>query len=552
MGNTMSGVQPFGVLAQTITDRNGNQMVLNGTGSAAGGNNANTPATTTGILPAGSCTDTLGRPILSWSGLGGTLTGQERTWSDQLNVSGLGQIPVNWTTTTVTFPDQPQNSTCIYALTSSGVSTASNACGFGPGEQGITMAVVSSIILPNGQQYSFTYGTGGWGRLSNIAFPDGGSVHYVWGTNSQSKATYQTWPLDIALPYAQGNGSIWAIVDTPAITDRYVSYDGATEVLHQHFAYYTHWIIDTNSGQTATWDYKTTTVTSYDLVRGSTAASAVTTYTYTPIGAFQGPNDGQHQPAGSNPTGWQYPEVPVEASVVYQDGSGNTLKQVNKAWLDQYQMVGDQTILDNKQATTTLHCVDNADRVWNTYEYNFQSAGPASSVPTCPRTSAGQLTWGISNVSGNSGAINTSIIGPLLRQTATAYHTFSGTNILDEPDSVSVMGGSGNLMQKTSYIYDASGLTPSGAAAGLVSAPGGAVRGNITSVSHWLNTSNSPLTSTYTYFDTGNLQSMRDPCGNPNGTCKDMIGTNHKTTYAYSDSYSSCGGAAPPNGQTAA
>ena len=143
-------------------------------------------------------------------------------------------------------------------------------------------------------------------------------------------------------------------------------------------------------------------------------------------------------------------------------------------------------------------------------------------------------------------------IGPLARQTATAYHTFSGTNILDEPDSVTVTDGNGNMVEKTSYVYDSGTLTPSGAATGLVAPPGGSVRGNPTSVSRWLNTSNSAVVSTYTYFDTGNLQSMTDPCGNPSGACRDMIGTNHKTTYAYSDSYSSCGGAGPQHGTTAA
>jgi RHS repeat-associated protein len=548
VGSNMSGVQPFGMLAQTITDRNGNQISLNGTSSAVGGAPSNWLS---GILPAGSYTDTLGRTILSWTGLGGITTGQQSTWSDQLNVYGVGQITVNWTTTSVTFPDQSQNSTCLYLFPANTYKT----CGFVSGpEQGITMTVASAIILPNGQQYSFTYGNGGvgnnnWGRLSKITFPDGGYVRYVWGTNSQSKATYQTWPLDASIPYAQGNGSLWAEVDTPAITDRYVSYDGTTEVLHQSFSYHTHWIININSLQAATWDYKTTTVTSYDLVRSSTAASAVTTYTYTPIGAFQGPNDGQHQPAGTNPIGWQAPEVPVEASVVYQDGSGNALKTVNKAWFDQYVMTGDQAILDNGQATTTLRCVDEADRVWNTYEYNFQSAGPASSVPTCPRTSAGLLTWGISNVSGNSGGINTSIMGSLLRQTATAYHTFSGTNILDELDSVSVFDGSGsNQLKQTIYGYDATALTASGVSSRLLApAPGGSERGNATSVSRWLNTTGSTLTTTYTYYDTGQVQSMTDPCGN-NGCSSDMVGANHTTTYSYMDSPAS--GTAPPSSQT--
>jgi len=42
-------------------------------------------------------------------------------------------------------------------------------------------------------------------------------------------------------------------------------------------------------------------------------------------------------------------------------------------------------------------------------------------------------------------------------------------------------------------------------------------------------------TSSYSYFDTGQLQSATDPCGN--GTCSDMpAGSNHTTTYSYADS----------------
>jgi YD repeat-containing protein len=538
MGNTMSGVQPFGMLAQTITDRNGNQIVLNGTSAAVGGDNASGP----GILPAGSYTDTLGRPILSWTGLGGTLTGQERTWSDQLNIYGVGQINVNWTTTTVTFPDQPQNSKCLQALTGSGVSTASNACGFGSASQSIPMTVVSAIILPNVQQYSFTYGNANdasndWGRLTKITFPDGGYVRYVWGTNPQAKATFQTWPLDVTIPYAQGNGSIWAIIDTPAITDRYVSYDGTTEVLHQHFVYNTDWTLNPNSGSFGYWTSKSTTVTSYDLVRSPTTASAVTIYTYSPIGVFQGPNDGQHQPEGSNPTGWQAPEVPVEISVVYQDGNNNTLEAVNKTWADQYGMIGDQTILNNGQGMTTLRCLDSYDRVLAAYEYNFQSAGPKPTDPSNCTPPQG--------ASAPSVGLTTSAIGPLMRQTITAYHSFGGTNILDEPDSVTVYDGSGNKVKQTTYLYDGAATLPSGAQTGLVSPPG--LRGNATSVSRWLNTSNSLLTTTYKYYDTGQVQSMTDPCGN-NGCSSDMVGTNHKTTYSYADSFAS--GAGSPTGQT--
>jgi len=37
--------------------------------------------------------------------------------------------------------------------------------------------------------------------------------------------------------------------------------------------------------------------------------------------------------------------LPVEQSVVYKDVTGNTLKTVNKTWLNRFAMIGEQTIL---------------------------------------------------------------------------------------------------------------------------------------------------------------------------------------------------------------
>jgi YD repeat-containing protein len=480
---TGGGAAAFGSLAQTITDRNGNQIVLNGNGLYASNQ-----------LAAGSYTDTLGRSILAWSGLGSSA-------GDQLTISGLGKnIVVQWTTTSVSFPTNIQ--VIIPNSVGSPCSLISNST---------PISVVSEIDLPNKQKYSFSYG-GTWGRLSQITFPDGGYIRYVWGTNVASRATYQQWNLNVY--GATGVQNCWAIVDTPAITDRYVSFDGSTEVLHQHFAYSTNW--NTNDPNQVFWTSKKAVVTSTDNVSGQ---SAVTTYTYSPVAPHLGPND----------YSWQGLQIPVEQSVVYQDGSSNTLKTVNKTWFDQYTMIGDQTILSNGQGMTTLRCPDSDDRVLAMYEYNFQSAGPAPTDPSCVALSS--ATTGVTLSTG----LNVAAIGPLLRQTTTVYHAFSETNILDDPDSVTVAG---NPVAQTNYLYDGSAVMPSGAQTGLV-APVGS-RGNVTSVSRWLNTSNSFVTTTFRYFDTGNIQSMVDPCGNT--SCTDLSGSSHATTFTYADKYTSLSG----------
>lgn len=493
---TIVGVQTFGALAQTITDRNGNQIVLNGTSLVLGDSGA--------LLPPGSYNDTAGRPIVSWTGIG-------RSTGDQITVSGLGAITVKWTTSAMSFPTGSTN-----------LFSTSTACSAGGGPSGsITVSVVSEIDLPNGQTYSFTYG-GTWGRLTKITFPDGGYVRYVWGTNSRSMGTYQTW-----IPYGmtQGHAFCVATLDTPAITDRYVSFDGTTEVLHQNFSKYTtNWVL--TNVPSLSWSGKSTEVTTTD---SRTNQTTIADYNYTSVLVSLGPNDKSWQVSN---------QVPVERTITYMDSTRKVLKTVNKTWMDRYAMVGDQTILDNGQGITKLRCLS-GDHVIAAYEYNFQSAGSKPADPTCPSG----LPSGGSTL---SAGLTTTAIGPLLRQSATAYHTFVGTNILDEPDSVTTYDGSGNMLSRTTYQYDQSAVASSGASTGLVSPPG--PRGNPTSVSRWLNTANSYLTTTYTYFDTGQVQTVKDPCGQPSASCPDISGSNHTTTYAYTDAYAS--GTGTPPGQT--
>ena len=64
-------------------------------------------------------------------------------------------------------------------------------------------------------------------------------------------------------------------------------------------------------------------------------------------------------------------------------------------------------------------------------------------------------------------------------------------------------------------------------------------RGNATQKTQWLNTGASPITN-YTYDKTGQVLSVKDPCGN--SSCSDMTGSNHTTSYSYADSYTTLSG----------
>jgi RHS repeat-associated protein len=461
-----------GALATSITDRNGNQVTLSGN----------------------SYKDSTGRTAVSWTGIGNS--------GDQITVSGLGgPITLNWTTTPVTFNE-----------------TGYNAYGTCTMQGGTDSAkVINEIDLPNGTKYTFQY-DGTYGKISKITFPDGGYVRYVWGLNRSAKLTHAGW---VVGGPPSTNYSCDFIFDVPAITDRYVSFDGSTEVLHQQFLYTTNW-----SGNS--WTSKQTTLTSTDLL---TSQVTKTIYTYAP------------QQGDQNvfvTTSWYLNLIPVESSVVHQDGSGKTYKAVNKSWASPHVMLGEQSILyDNvgtaKVGSAARRCYDANEQVTNVYEYGFQTEGSYPGDPSC-----------------STGGLNSSYLGPLRRQTATSYHPFfqwtanpptaTGTHIVNAPDSVTVADGSGATAKQSLYTYDQSSLQPSGAI--NLSNPG-STRANITTLQRLISGSTYAKT-TYSYYDTGQLYTMTDACGST--TCSDVTGTNHTTTYSYADSYAS--GTGTPPGQT--
>lgn len=123
--------------------------------------------------------------------------------------------------------------------------------------------------------------------------------------------------------------------------------------------------------------------------------------------------------------------------------------------------------------------------------------------------------------------------GALIRCTQYTYKSFEDSrylaaNLLDLPTSRSVYSGAcgvGTLVSRTTHGYDESSLQPSGVTTGFdasVANPG--VRGNQTSTSRWLNTSNGTINTASTYYDTGMPYSSTDGDGNT-------------TLYAYSQDY---------------
>src|SRR5215468_7880223 len=109
--------------------------------------------------------------------------------------------------------------------------------------------------------------------------------------------------------------------------------------------------------------------------------------------------------------------------------------------------------------------------------------------------------------------------GALLKQTATTYlwqgnSNYLSANMLDLPASVVEKDGSGARVAETDYTYDESQyLTAANITTQHGSAPG-PVRGNLTTVSRWLNTSTNPVVSHTNWYDTGEVYKSIDALGN--------------------------------------
>ena len=457
-----------GAMATSVEDRNGNVVAITPPGSVSG---------------PYSYKDTLGRTVLEDSGFA--------TSSETVTISGLS-APYKLSWSAASAP-----SFVVPITTLAGTCSAPSHAPWTNPTTDIAMSKVSTLTLPNGKSFSFLYDST-YNLVNKITYPTGGYVRYVWGMNPKAEfGTYRNPEQQCGLLYGM-----------PVITDRYVSFDGSTEVLHQQFSYSpAAW--NTNNPYGAFWTNKQTTVTTTDAVRNATFR---TVYTYAPMSAVSPPNT--FTPTQSDP---------VESSIAYYDTTGALLKTVSKTWAN-LRLLSSQT--------TTYPTGQSSETAWS---YNSREM----------RAEQDDYDFG----------------GALLRKTVTNYQQFANTplypngpSIVNRPCQV-VTYGTGSRVAETDYFYDngATGTvcgtagTPSVVGAGGSSLTGhdeanyGATsthpRGNLTQKTEWLNIGPTSPITTYAYDETGQTISMTDPCGN--GSCSDISGTSHTTTYAYADNYSS-------------
>jgi RHS repeat-associated protein len=466
---------PTAFLPTTIEDRNGNIVTIS---EGSSGNITQT--------------DTAGRPAVSTSAPAGT--------NGTVSISGLSNAyTVTWETQGSAYGSQ-------YEQLGEGSNDGCNWLAEGNGPSNI---VIKSLGLPNGTYYSFGYD--GYGLINQISYPTGAVVTYTWNTPSSPNGV-------IFFPDNHGNQTGCGYeYYAPMVMQRTVAFDGVHTALLQTFTYTTAY----NTGVTQA--IVQTTVYSSN---GSTNLGTFkTVYNYAARDFdIPGPDD-QVSVATS---------IPLEQTVQYYDyGQTNLLETVTKGWQDQFRLGCQLETIGGSGLRGTFYSYGPGLSLTDEKEYDY---GQISSTSQCPQPAQ------VGPITAPAGAT---------RETAATYQVVGNTS--DRPCSVVTKDSNGNKAAETDYLYDGGTTvcgtagTPSVATANkpiqhdpayAYTASPQPPRGNATQKTQWASTGTSPVT-TYTYDETGQVLQVTDPCGNPNGTCSDMSGTSHTTTYSFADNYSS-------------
>ncbi len=125
-------------------------------------------------------------------------------------------------------------------------------------------------------------------------------------------------------------------------------------------------------------------------------------------------------------------------------------------------------------------------------------------------------------------------VGALTRKTIADYGVGGlGNGIMDRPLDLQVQTGAGVLVARTTYAYDIqnNGVVVTSGTPQHISVSG--ARGNVTGINRFTNlSSGASLGRGFTYFDTGNVQTVTDS-------------NNASATYTYSSATASCGNSFP-------
>jgi len=478
-----------------IEDTNGNYLMHNYTTSYS---NGETNYVFTGW------TDTLGRtfpdipsytdpyPDTYMPGLPG------QSWSSQTILpgpnGGTTQYTSGYATEIFSFPESGH-----LAPLSPCLAFASVLCG----TPGYFDVVLESVTLPDGSAWNFSYDHE-YGTLSQITLPTGGTISYTWTSSTACTGPYV---------YIDAYYPTYAF----AVTSRTVNANDGTG---PHTWYYRYGY--PNSNQTTVTD----------------PLGNDTVHTMTPLGAAC---VNVYETESDKYAGSYSPGNLLEKTVTSYEATPDPYVLANYSGLNYSGGLGG-TVMNvvPTSVTTTDIASGKTSQITKSYDSGIElSMGGDTPLPV--NAIYGDVTQENEYDYGNGAP------GPLLRTTNTTYMALNGpnsaqylaNNLLSIPYTVQVLNSSGVQASFAQYNYDETTPIASGLAAAQeldTAPPAGAYRGNNTSVLRWLNSgsltcpngksggSGSNVISKNTYFNTGTVNTVSDPCGDT-------------TTYAYSPTY---------------
>ena len=326
---------------------------------------------------------------------------------------------------------------------------------------------IVTVILADGSKWTFDYDN--YLEVTTVGLPTGASINLTWTVVNFGNCN----PPD------------------PTVLSRAV----ATRTVND------------NNGHSWTWTYNWGAPSAGTMINQVTdPLSNDTIHTFTALDATEGSGSG----CGFYETRTQ--------SYQGTGGSRQLLKQIDTTYAHTLFSVATSVLsaVGNVVPTsikTTLYPSGKVSLVTKTYDPGLGAIAPIFGNVISERV----YDWG----QGSAGA--------LLRETDTSYvwqsdARYPTAHLLDLPASVVTKDGNGNRVAETDYTYDESQyLTVANITTQHGAAPG-AVRGNLTTVSHWLNPGNSFISSHTNWYDTGEVHQQTDPLG-------------HTTTHSYDSAY---------------
>jgi RHS repeat-associated protein len=353
--------------------------------------------------------------------------------------------------------------------------------------------VLAEIALPNGQSYRFSYNA--LGELDKVFYPTGGYQRYQYGAVATLGGA--------TVPYVQG---------TRGITSRWVSPSGS-------------------GGDEAQWTYSGATwpltVTAPNGVRSET-------YLYN-AAAVQANNFGYPDARNGMPVEERIYAPAAQGGAMlrrtltdYEQGCTNMAKPVPPNTSN----TGNYTACRNARPIKTVSLILDtggnalASTTTTSYDATYQfTVGPDA-------TSSSQYDYAaVDQTTAQSGAIGSIPTGALIRTTTTSNLTgdanYRNRNILGLPVTSTVYNASGATVAQSTISYDESSypLYNYGSITGWID-PGTTIRGNATTVSKWLDSTNSYIQSHTQYDQAGSPINSWDPKGN-------LSQTAYSSSYAY-------------------